>query len=184
MGNKMIFRKILVLSVAFALLWSPFAFAAIGDEVQGVSDSWLDWMAETLLRNNDRLDFRAVDIEVKDGKIILTGSVETEYEKAKAEALMSAIPNVKAVENNIIVWEDLGEDIVLHKKIRTAVLENPLIHVTAFGLTVKDDVVTLHGVVSSPEQKVRLEKFVRLIPGVKRIVNNIYVGGLTTGSIG
>jgi len=61
-------------------------------------------MQEVVTRRlNDEPDMTAVSLTISEARAILTGTVNSEATKAKAEQIVKAVPGVKSVENQIVV---------------------------------------------------------------------------------
>ena len=54
-------------------------------------------------RLNDEPDMTTVSIAINAARVVLTGTVNSEATKAKAEQIVKAVPGVKSVENQIVV---------------------------------------------------------------------------------
>lgn len=68
---------------------------ALGDAEIGIS------IANRLLNESGRL-FRRVSVDVTEGRVLLTGGVDTVEDKVRAAELAWATPGVTAVENEIV----------------------------------------------------------------------------------
>ncbi|HET6464767.1 MAG TPA: BON domain-containing protein [Nitrospiria bacterium] len=153
----------------------PVLAESTGIEKQSKPDKWIRWRVDALLHNNNRLDYRRVDVACKSGEITLTGSVFTDYEKAHATLVAGDVPGVKAVQNKILVVEPVNADFALMKKVRSQILQDPILSVTALEVDAEEGVVELHGIVSNSELKHRVTEIIQGVPGVKRVVNAIDV---------
>lgn len=80
------------------------------ENVQGVggqfSDEWVEKRVEKAILANQHVSGREVDVEVNDGLCILTGTVDSEQEKALAEKLARETRGVSEVKNDIRVRPD------------------------------------------------------------------------------
>lgn len=153
----------------------PVRAESTGIEKQSRPDHWIRWRVDALLQNNDRLDYRDVAVACKNGEVTLTGSVITQYERSHASLVAEDVPGVKDVRNEILVDEAVNANFALEKKIRSQILQDPVLRVTALDADAQEGTVELHGIVSNSEQKYRVTEIIQGIPGVKRVVNNIDV---------
>lgn len=171
---------VVVCGAVLGLVGLPVWAMSTGFEKQTRSDKWITWRVDALLRNDNRLDYRLVQVGCKNGEVTLKGSVWTDYERSHATLVASDVPGVKAVQNTILVVEPLNAGFVLMKAVRSEILQDPILSVTALFVDVNAErnpagTVTLYGIVASPEQKDRVGEIVRGVPGVKQVVNEIDV---------
>jgi len=81
------------------------AYDAVRGVGRQISDEWLESRVETAVLLNSHISIRELDIEVDDGIVIMTGSVNSEEKKELAGEIANAIRGVNEVRNNIIVRE-------------------------------------------------------------------------------
>ena len=70
---------------------------------KNAKDAWIDGKAEATLLFNGNLDSFDINTDVEDGKVILTGKVETSVDKKLAEELIANIEGVTSVDNRLTV---------------------------------------------------------------------------------
>lgn len=73
---------------------------------KGAKDAWIDGKAEAILLFNGNLDAFDINTDVKNGEIILTGSVKTSVDKKLAEELVANIDGVASVNNKLTVMNE------------------------------------------------------------------------------
>lgn len=66
-------------------------------------------------------------------------------------------------------------DSVIANKVREAILLNPRVSAQDIAITVRDRVVTLSGDVDTPAQFEEAEEAARVVEGVARVENNLFV---------
>lgn len=74
---------------------------------QSISDEWLEKRVETTIMLNRHLSIRELDVEVNEGIVILTGSVNSEDERALAANMAESIGGVNEVRNEITLRDPL-----------------------------------------------------------------------------
>ncbi len=84
--------------LSFLLILAPLSAAP-----KQVSDDVLYDNVRRKLANDPLVKGGALDVEVKDGKVTLRGSVESEKQKVRAEKLAKKVSGVKSVVNQITV---------------------------------------------------------------------------------
>ena len=68
-------------------------------------DAWIDGKAETVLLMNTNLNNFDINTDVKNGKVMLTGKVNSDVDKELAEELVLSLDGVTEVENDLTVIE-------------------------------------------------------------------------------
>ena len=118
-----------------------------------------------------------VKIEVKDGVVTLTGSVEDRDQSRLAEDTVESLPGVVRVDNRITVDAKHSErsDGWIALKIRSQLLMKSNVSATNTDVNVKDGVVTLTGTADNLAQKELTTLYAREIEGVKDVNNDIVV---------
>ncbi|QFU06032.1 Osmotically-inducible protein Y precursor [Pseudoalteromonas sp. THAF3] len=154
--------------VAAAVLGST-AFTAQANDWQNESkDAWIDGKAETVLLLNGNLNNFDINTDVKNGKVMLTGKVDSEVDKELAEELVISLDGVNDVENQLTVMNneegmshnddagDTGSDLT-DAKISTVITTRLLFDSEVAGTDIDVDtdqgVVTLKGNVDSEAER-------------------------------
>ena len=120
-----------------------------------------------------------IKVKVKDGMVILNGSVPSYREKASAELDVKKIEGVLSVENNIEI-EFLKEfevpyDEVIKNNIETALSSNSGIDSKEIEVSVNEGEVILKGNINAYWKKIKAERLASEIKGVKDVKNKISV---------
>ncbi|MFC4654159.1 MULTISPECIES: BON domain-containing protein [Rheinheimera] len=128
-------------------------------------DAWIDGKAETTLLLNGNLNSFAINTDVKDGKVTLTGEVENAVDKALAAELIEGLDGVTEVENLLAVKpgqrykntdQKVGSaltDAKIATVVKTGLLFEPETSGTSIDVDVKNSVVTLSGEVKSDAER-------------------------------
>ena len=66
-------------------------------------DSRMQKRIFTLLHEDAKTDASKMQVEVKNGEVILSGNADTEEEKNHAEIIAASVPGVRQVENHLHV---------------------------------------------------------------------------------
>lgn len=127
--------------------------------------------------NNKR--FRGVTTTVKDGMVILRGTVDVYSDKEDADKRAHRLKNVKAVQNLIEISGPAIDDATLRNKLAEKLAYDRVGYgTTAFNaltIGVKNGVVTLGGTAYGPVDRDSAVSLVENYPGVKDVVDNINV---------
>ncbi len=200
MKTKTVKLKTAVKSTLFAasLAVTPLALAGGNNHYSAnkkLKDAWLDGKVETALLVNRHLNNFTIDTDVKNGKALLSGSVNSEIDKELAEEIAKGIEGVTSVENDITVMKDKDVKDNAHKhrddKTRsfgtwyddattTASVKSKLLwNNQTSGLDVNVDtaygVVTINGVVETAAEKNLIEKIAENTQGVLDVKSEIEV---------
>ncbi len=137
-----------------------------------INDLWLR-------RNFDM--YREVDLNILEGRVMLTGVVKTEKARADAVRLTWQAAGVKEVYNEIEVVPsgegivDSGRDTWIQEKLNTKLLFDKNIQSANYIVDVVNGVVYLMGIAQSQDELNRVLAYARDIPNVQRVVNHVLV---------
>jgi osmotically-inducible protein OsmY len=117
-----------------------------------------------------------VGVEVDDGVVTLTGTVESFWKKWAAERAVRRVDGVRAVANDIIVKSRSARtDTDIAKDIADAFQANIMIPKNRIMVTVKNKWVTLEGAVDWRFEREEVETTARKVNGVSGVTNLIVV---------
>jgi len=123
---------------------------------------------------------QTLNINVYEGRILLTGMVPTPEAKAQAAQIASQVPGVRAVYNEIEValpetaWAD-AQDTWISSRLRTDLTFTPEIRSTNYTIETVNGSVFLIGSARSQYELDRVTAIARNIPDVKRVVSYVEV---------
>jgi osmotically-inducible protein OsmY len=140
----------------------------------GISDRKVAAMIRSVLRNTTEVDDLTISITVRNGRVILAGSVGGRRELWRALKLISHVRGVRLIEDVTVVSSaQKKRDRTLARQIREA------LDVTFAGeeidLAVFGGYVVLRGRVSTLGEKKRIERFIVGDPSVVRVVNKLEI---------
>jgi hyperosmotically inducible periplasmic protein len=168
--------RILLIALGALLL-----LAFVGCERRNVADSAITAGVKSKLAADPETGAFKIDVDTNGGVVTLTGTVQTQAEKAQAEQIAGNTEGVARVINNITVAsnqtgengaEVTAEDLLIRSKIRTRYVSEGI---AGANIVVKDGVVTLKGDVATPQAKARAESIARATSGVKKVNNQLVV---------
>ena len=152
-------------------------------------DAWLDGKAETTLLLNGNLNSFAIDTDVKDGVVTLTGRVESEVDKALASELVASVDGISDVDNKLTVADDAmteeKDSEMMNKlknsKVATVVKTRLLFESEISGLAIEveaeNGVVTLTGEVNSDAERDLAGAIAKNTNDVDKVNNELKVSG-------
>jgi osmotically-inducible protein OsmY len=126
-------------------------------------------LAQEHLLNNDN-----IKVEVKDNRIILSGTVPTIFDKNQAEIEAQSVDENYIIINNLNVENSSVADSALTSIILNKIQSNLFYGIFDWlAVSSNDGVVTLEGWVHLPWLKTQFQTEVEKIPGVKSVKNEV-----------
>ena len=169
-------------------LWRFSALAAIGLLVllPGCSSGKSPDVGPQVRQSLDQAGLHSVNVhqDRDKGVITLTGDVNSEDDKSKAESIAKSAAGSMVVANEIAVRPPNNEDAEkidsalddgIKKNLKAELLRHKLDK--GVSTSVKNGVVTLSGKVDSQQQRKQAEKVAKAVPNVKEVVNELEVSG-------
>lgn len=151
------------------------------------SDPGITTAVKTKLAVDDTVKAYKIDVDTKDGKVTLTGTVDTAEAKSRAVDLARATKGVTDVDDQLAVTpaapppvatSGVSEPLTdsgITAAVKTALLADPLASGLKINVDTDKTIVTLKGTVSSTEEKARAEEVAKTTYGVGSVVNNLKV---------
>ncbi len=192
-------RSLLSFVIAGALSTAVFAKDASADNEwkEKAKDAWIDGKAEATLLFNGNLDSFDINTDVVQGKVILTGKVDTAVDKKLAEELVANIDGVTEVDNQLTVLEERmsldtdevkddverqvekGVSTLTDAKIATVIKTRLLLDSDISGfdvdVDVKDGKVTLNGTVDTDAMRDLAGEIAKNASDVSGVENNLTI---------
>ena len=179
-------------SIIAALVLGTTAMSAQANSWENESkDAWIDGKAETVLLMNTNLNNFDINTDVKNGKVVLTGKVDSEIEKELAEELVLSLDGVSDVENSLIVVKNMdtkntdkdmmddGDNDLTDAKITTVITTRFLFDSEVGGTDIDVDtdngIVTLNGSVESEAEKQLAVKIAKNAEDVRDVVDKLSI---------
>ena len=118
--------------------------------------------------------FRDVDLEVVEGRVLLTGKVEKPESRLRAEELAWKVDGVKEVANAIQVTTEGGigsyaSDVRISNELRAKIIGDGDILGINYSIETVSQIVYLIGIAQSEEELDRVIAHARSIKGVKKV---------------
>jgi len=175
-------RRARLLGVSGVLMAGVLLFAGPAKAMAqgGSNDAQNDEQIQAdVMKTLDSKRFKDVKASVKNGVVILTGTVDVYSAKLDADDRAHHRRNVKGVENQIEVAGPTIDDTTLRNKLAEKLAYDRVGYGTtafnAFTIGVQNGVVTLGGTAYGPSDKDSAVSMVENYPGVKDVVDNIEV---------
>lgn len=138
------------------------------------------YIFQTYLKGDD------IKFESKDGAVTLTGTVATESHKAMAEEIVTDLPGVTSVNNNLLLAGEpsvSSSDLWIKDKVKTTLLFHRSVSAVDTEVGVHDGAVTLSGVASSGAERELAAEYARDVDGVKSVDNQMTVSGVPATTV-
>jgi osmotically-inducible protein OsmY len=148
------------------------------------SDAWIALKVRGELLVKANVSATSTMVNVKDGVVTLTGTVQNRAQKDLTEAYVKDIDNVKAVRNELVVKAPAPGDTTIGEDMDDASITSQvkyalLSHRSTSALTTKvitdNAVVSITGVAGSDAEKSLVTKLAQDTRGVKSVVNDMTV---------
>jgi len=127
---------------------------------------------------DSRIDPANIGVAVQAGVVTLSGVVSNYAEKAAAQTSAHRVPGVQDVANDIEVIispSHARTDAEIAHAVRTSLEWNSLLPADDIRSTVSHGVVVLEGTVYTWQQRLAAEDAIRILTGVRGVVNNLTV---------
>lgn len=154
---------------------------AAGQE-RGVTGLAGDFTTKTEIENAfmraDRYLEGGITTNVYEGRVLLAGRVASPAQKAEAEQIARANPNVRIVYNELEVtpresfWNDT-KDTWISTRIRSQMVLDPAVRSVNYSIATANGSVYLIGSARTQAERDRVLRIARYIPGVRRVVSYI-----------
>jgi osmotically-inducible protein OsmY len=142
--------------------------------VKDKSDQEILKAVKTSLSQDPFVDRHALTISVFNGKVHLYGTVDSEFEKLRAEDIASKNEGVIGIKNSLNVYSDVNgkSDRVLEEDIENTLFWSPFIDDTKISVRVEDGIATLSGKVET-WFAYNLAQRKAIKAGARGVVNNL-----------
>ena len=191
-------NKIIKTSIQFFIIIIPFIFyscaelvvgsaakvATVQQEERSLGEVVDDVVVKASIKNKyfDTSDtiFFNVDVEVSQGRVLLTGTVENSNLRIEATRLAWSIEGVKSVINEIQISNndnilDFADDLVIGTKITGKLILDEDIQSLNYNVEVVNKVVYLIGIARSLEEKQKVISISKDVFGVQEVIDYIVV---------
>lgn len=110
--------------------------------------------------------------------MILTGLVDREEERLRAEALAKeVVGELRRIDNQLMLTQEVILDNTIVAKLKTELVTDPATRQVNIDVKSRRGVVVLEGEVQSKEQRRQAEALAKEIAGVKQVENKLKVQG-------
>ncbi|MFT3990568.1 MAG: BON domain-containing protein [Luteolibacter sp.] len=112
---------------------------------------------KSALKSQKMLDASNVKVSENQGRVMLTGTVGTWDEQELAREVVSRVPAVQGIDNQLqVTFEGIRTDAQIEAQLKRLIADDPLYAGLNLAVTVKEGVVNLNGAVGSRAEMERL----------------------------
>jgi len=173
------------------LLSAPLLGCASTSRMAGeqMDDNAIVRRVEVKLAGDPDVSSTKIDVDSLDRQVTLTGTVETEVQKAEAEQIAYDTRGVEKVVNKLIVnpsdaFFDNDPDMWITTKVKSALAIDPDIRTFEIDVDTDNSTVRLSGEVGSDKIAKRAEEIAGEVRGVKGVTNDLEVSEVAEQSEG
>lgn len=157
---------------------------AVAKEERTLGEVIDDTLIKTQIKNiyfdTDESIFFSVDVEVSQGRVLLTGTVENSDLRIEATKLAWGIDGVKTVINELQISSDenildFADDLVISGKIMARLVLNPDLEYLNYSVETVNGIVYLIGIARSEEERMSLIELSKQVYGVVDVIDYIVV---------
>jgi len=128
------------------------------------------------LLNKDAVLFRKVNVEVNEGRVLLTGNVKKPEDRVTAADLSWEVQGVKEVLNELVVTDrtelrDFPKDTWITTQLKTRLLGDSHVLQVNYSVETINGVIYLLGIAQNQEELDRVVNHARNISGVQKVVS-------------
>ena len=168
--------KKLALSIA---LMAPIGCATSQPIDTQANDALITSKVESKLAADPDTNNFEIDVDTQNGRVRLSGLVETEAERREAEQHARSTEGVRSVDNQLRLGDltaaENTSDAWLVTKVKSKLAADPEVNSFNIDVDATDGQIVLSGIVTADEQRQEAERLARATEGVKSVRNEIRV---------
>lgn len=142
--------------------------------IDGQTDADTEAAVLAALIADDELHASDIEVQARDGVVTLSGLVELESQRDRAERIALAVGGVAQVVNRLHVWLTVSSDEIA-ERVTDAIGAAAVVGIDEVTVSVVDNDVTLTGIVTSPEHRAAALAAAAGTPGVAHVHDALLV---------
>ena len=145
-----------------------------------IDDSIMDKNLEARLLTMDKKYFLSVKTKVLDGRIFITGKVDTPEEKLKITKAAWETKGARSVKNDIKIKEKFNikqsaKDLLITSQLRSAIIFNKKIKSVNYNIDTYKKKIYIYGIAESKEERAEAIKEAKEILDVEDVIASIFL---------
>ncbi len=143
-----------------------------------IDDSIMDKSLDAKLVTTDKNYLLAVKTKVLDGRIFITGKVDTPEEKLKITKIAWETKGARSVKNDLKIKEEFNfkqsaKDLLITSQLRSAIIFNKKIKAVNYNIDTYKKKIYVYGIAKTKEEKNEIIKEAREILDVEDVITSI-----------
>ena len=143
-----------------------------------IDDSLMDKSLDAKLLSTNKNYLLNVKTKVLDGRIFITGKVDTPEEKLKITKLAWEIKGARSVKNDLQIKEEFNfkqsaKDILITSQLRSAIIFNKKIKAVNYNIDTYKKKIYVYGIAETKEEKDEIIKEAKEILDVEDVITSI-----------
>ncbi len=143
-----------------------------------IDDSIMDKSLDTRIILVDKKYLVDVKTKVLDGRIFITGKVDTPEEKLKITKMAWETKGARSVKNDLVIDKKFGfkqsaKDLLITSQLRSAMIFNKKIKAINYNIDTYKKVIYVYGIAETEEEKKEIIKEAKMILDVEDVVTSI-----------
>ena len=143
-----------------------------------IDDSIMDKSLDTRIILIDKKYIVDVKTKVLDGRIFITGKVDTPEEKLKITKLAWETKGARSVKNDLVIdkkfkFKQSAKDLLITSQLRSAMIFNKKIKAINYNIDTYKKVIYVYGIAETEEEKKEIIKEAKMILDVEDVVTSI-----------
>ena len=143
-----------------------------------IDDSIMDKSLDTRIILIDKKYIVDVKTKVLDGRIFITGKVDTPEEKLKITKLAWETKGARSVKNDLVIDKKFGfkqsaKDLLITSQLRSAMIFNKKIKAINYNIDTYKKVIYVYGIAETKEEKEEIIKEAKMILDVEDVLTSI-----------
>ena len=145
-----------------------------------IDDSIMDKSLDTRIILIDKKYIVDVKTKVLDGRIFITGKVDTPEEKLKITKLAWETKGARSVKNDLVIDKKFGfkqsaKDLLITSQLRSAMIFNKKIKAINYNIDTYKKIIYVYGIAETKEEKEEIIKEAKMILDVEDVVTSIFL---------
>ena len=143
-----------------------------------IDDSIMDKSLDAKLVTTDKNYLLAVKTKVLDGRIFITGKVDTPEEKLKITKIAWETKGARSVKNDLKIKEEFNfkqsaKDLLITSQLRSAIIFNKKIKAVNYNIDTYKKKIYVYGIAKTKEEKDEIIKEAKAILDVEDVITSI-----------
>jgi hyperosmotically inducible periplasmic protein len=177
---KSVLSKLSILAASLILAAGCAATRTDRSTGERVDDATVTSKVKLALTKNSTTKARDIEVTTFRGTVQLNGFVDSSDMKSAATRVATGVRGVVSVDNNLRIGDErtAGEyidDKVLGVKVRTALVQDPIVKERQITVETHEGVVQLGGFVNSSDEKAQATRVASAVTGVRSVKNDLTV---------